>query len=295
MAQISFSNVDFRDENSNSNNIGFFSLKRDQEEALVRIMHDNVESLDIVTVHNITVGGKQRKINCLRDLKEPLDKCPLCKSGVNVQQRLFIHLLVYAQDTAGKIVVLPQVWERAASYAITLKNLMDNYGTLSDCLFKIKRNGKPGDMNTTYDIMYANPSVYVPTMYLKDTAAFSNYSALGYPVLNKSFADIETFIATGSFPGKASAQSAESSDYTVSVPVSPAVPYKTESVSPTYAAPVYQTQAPQPVAVPNYQATPGMTTATGPNPAVTPWGAPTPNPAPWQTPTQTVERPTRKY
>lgn len=275
MAQIRFNNIDTANYQNaqNSNNIGFFFLKNDQDEALVRIMHDSVDSFDLVTVHNVTVGGKQRKVNCLRDPREPLDQCPLCKAGMPVQQRLYIHLLCYTRDETGKVIAQPQIWERAASYAVNLKNLIDNYGTLSDCLFKIKRNGRPGDTNTTYDIMFANPNVYVPDLYPKDANAFANYSALGYPVLNKTYDELDAFINTGEFPPKQTKTQALTSSYTA--PVQTAAPVNN---SYTY-TPVNTTVTEAPLSYSPVQVTPVQSSTTT---------------APWQTPGP-ITRPERKY
>ena len=281
MAQITFNNIETGNQQNNQNlpTMGFFFLKNDQDEALVRIMHDNVESFDILTVHNVTVGGKQRKVNCIRDPHEPLDRCPLCAAGNPVQQRLYIHLLCYTRDENGNIVAHPQIWERTGSYAVTLKNLIDNYGPLSDYLFKIKRNGKPGDTGTTYDIMYANPKVYVPELYPKDTSAFVNYSALGYPVLNKKYEELEAYLATGDFPMKPkvtnpqTAKTNTSSQATYTAPVSPANnTYNTEDVPFTY--------------------TPTMTNAAPPVPPMT--STMGNQQAPWQS-GPVVARPERKY
>ncbi len=203
MAKMSFdtavSNMN-TENNSNSNSIGFFSLKNDGDEAIVRIMHDSVNDFDILTTHPITVGGKYRSINCIREPRDPMDKCPFCKNGTKVQSRIFIHMIQYVTNAQGQIEAKPVVWERSISYATKLKNDINEYGPLSNCIFKIKRNGKAGDMQTTYDMRLGNPSMYNEANYPKLADAFNGYSACGTIVLDKNFDEISTFMATGSFP-----------------------------------------------------------------------------------------------
>lgn len=203
MAQMSFDNIP---ETTNTGeysgtNVEFFNLKNDGDEAIVRIIHDNTASFNIFSVHDrVTVGGKFRKVNCVRDPKDPIDNCPLCASGNNIVNRIFINMIQYFQDQSGQIIGKPVVWERSLVFATKLKNLIDEYGPLSDCICKIKRNGAAGSMDTTYDIFYCNPRVYRDELYPKDVTPFENYSALGTIILNKNAAEIQTFLATGSFP-----------------------------------------------------------------------------------------------
>lgn len=208
MAKISFeeaqSNV-----NSNSSGIGFFSLADDGDEAIVRILHDSTDSFDIVTVHDIQVGDKRKKIDCLRTLRDPLDKCPFCNAGMKTSQRFYIHLLEYQKDESGNIVVLPRIWERSIQYATTIKNLMDEYGPLSDCVFKIRRNGAKGDLHTTYSIMFGNPNVYKEEFYPKDASAFDEYSVVGNIVASKNADEMKYYIVNGSFEDNTESNTSE--------------------------------------------------------------------------------------
>lgn len=203
MAKMSF-NTAVTNMNSvssgNGNRVGIFSLKNDGDEAVVRIMHDSVDDFDILTIHPINVGGKFRSINCIREPRDPMDNCPLCKNGTKIQSKIFIHMIQYVTNEQGQVEAKPVVWERSISYATKLKNDIDEYGPLSNCIFKIKRNGKAGDMQTTYDMRLGNPSMYNDTTYPKVEDAFSDYSVCGNLVLNKTFDEISAFLANGSFP-----------------------------------------------------------------------------------------------
>ncbi len=201
MAQIDFNSIHTGESSTQfSNSVDFFSLKNDGDTAIVRFMHDSTDTFELLTVHDITLNDKYRKANCIRQPNEPLENCPLCATGKRVQQRFFIHLIQYVQDSNGNIIGIPKVWERPASYAYKLKNLIDEYGPLSDSVFKVIRNGAKGSKDTTYDIMFCNPAVYNSDYYVKDGSAFENYSALGRIVLNKNFEELLTYVNTGSFP-----------------------------------------------------------------------------------------------
>ena len=204
MANIKFEQINNGTENTNySNNIGFFSLKDDGDEAVVRFMHDSTDSFDLLTVHPIKINGKYRSVNCLRDPRDPMEKCPLCANGTKIQQKFYIHLIQYVKDENGIIVPQAKIWERPASYAITLKNLIDEYGALSNSVFKVRRNGKAGDLKTTYAILYGNPNLYNEDVYTKVDNCFDNYNPLGFNVLDKKYDELTNFIATGHFDSQA--------------------------------------------------------------------------------------------
>ena len=138
--------------NKDTPQVGFLTLKNDGDEAIVRFMHDSTESFDILTVHPMRVDGKFGKYSCIRDARDPLDKCPLCKNGTKLENRIYIHLIHYVKDENGNIVAVPKVWERSLAYAKELAGLINEYGPLSDCIFKIKRNGAVKSMDTTYQV-----------------------------------------------------------------------------------------------------------------------------------------------
>lgn len=199
MAKISFNDYQ-ANSFSGSSNVGFFSLQNDGDEAIVRILHDSVDSFDIVSVHDVPVQGRNRKVDCLRTMRDPLDKCPFCSAGHKTFQRFYIHLLRYDKDpSTGDIIVSPQIWERSASYGTTLKNLMDEYGPLSECIFKVRRNGAKGDLHTTYSIMFGNPAIYKEEFYPKDVSLFDDYSVVGSVVMSKTADEMNYYIQTGDF------------------------------------------------------------------------------------------------
>ena len=174
----------------NGKYVGYFSLKNDKDEAIVRIMHDTPDDFDFVPVHPATVAGKFANVGCLRGPNDPLDMCPMCEAGNRFSLRMYIHLIQYTTDEQGQIIAQAKVWDRSSSYARTLVNFMNEYGPLSDMIFKIKRNGKAGSTDTTYDLMPASTKIYTEDRYVKDTSLFEDYSALGNAVKVKSFEEM---------------------------------------------------------------------------------------------------------
>lgn len=208
MAKVTY---DYVQETSNLSNsateykVGFLSLKNDGDEAIVRIMHDSVESFDLVTAHDVEIttqnGTKfNRKVNCIREPRDPMSVCPLCEANVPVRSYMFIHLIQYTTDENGRIVASPVIWQRPGYYAKDIANLITEWGNISNYIFKIKRNGAAGNKKTTYTMQMANPNVYPSESYPVDAAAFDGYSAVGSIVLDKTADDIREYLATGSFP-----------------------------------------------------------------------------------------------
>lgn len=178
--------------------VSFFGLKNNKDEAIVRFAFDSLNELEFATVHNVSIGGKYRKANCIREnLSDPVDRCPLCRAGMPLQKRVFIKLIQYnldQLDSTGKPTYSPKVWDRSANFARQLSSYIANYGTLSDYVFKIVRNGNAGDTKTTYDIMPCMPQLYNPELYVKDFSAFANYSVVGTIILNEDYRGLQQIL-----------------------------------------------------------------------------------------------------
>ena len=264
MAKVSF---DVAEQLSSQQNdgVGFFNLKNDGESAIVRILHDSVSDFDLLTVHDIQYNGKYRKLNCVRTPHDPVGACPACKANLKISTKAFIHLIQYEQDETGNIVAKPKIWERSIAYANTLKDLINTYGPLSNSVFKITRNGKPRDMNTTYSILYCPAEMYPVEKYPLQPELFDNYSVLGSVVLDKTPQEIEMFLTTGTFPESSTAGG------TVNAPET--------TVQPTYSAPTQQFNQMAPAGQPPFDP-PYQTVNTSPQPFNQP---------------QQVQRPIRTY
>ena len=180
--------------------VGFFNLKDDGDEAIVKFLYDSVEEFEIFSVHTVYVGGKPRKVSCLRTPKDPIDACPLCKDEQPLQQRVYVRLLQYVKDENGNIVALPKIWERSKGFVQTLKSLIDEYGPLTESVFKVKRSGKAGSKETIYNTFFCNPQVYKPEIYQNRADLFKGYKVFGGLVLDKNFDELQYFVDNGEFP-----------------------------------------------------------------------------------------------
>lgn len=266
MARISFDTFQETEStinNGSSDGIKMFSLKDDGDEAIVRILHNSIEDFDIITTHPVKVGDRRRKASCIRDPREPIDNCPLCKAGYKIQQRFFIHMIQYITNPDGSISAIPCVWERAASeFATKLKTLIDSYGPLTDSLFKIRRNGKAASLDTTYELMYLPNTMFNPEKYPVITDAFKDFDVLGRFVLNKNFDELNAFLVNGEFPKPVKS---EQNTNNVSANTSNNGPVVT--APPVYTPPVtYNVPAASGQGVPTTPAAPsGVATPTRPN------------------------------
>lgn len=270
MAIITADQINYADDGNFS--VGFFSLKNDGEEAIVRIMCDSMSDLEIMTVHPVTVGASafpNRQVNCLRDPRDPLEMCPLCAAGEKVRQKVFIRMIQYDPFTKeGK----PVVWDRVASvFAPKIKSFLDNYGPLSHIMCKIIRHGT--GKSTQYDIVpNINPMEFNETNYPIPENAFEDFTVLGRMVMDKNAEEIMQFMRTGAFPENKNNAIQQNQGYTQQ-PIQQTSQYQ-QPPQQNYQQNTYQPQTEAPQTYVNNQVT---------DPSVPPSSAPG------------LERPTRYY
>lgn len=282
MAKVDFNNLDdveskLNNQNGNGADFSFFTLKNDNDEAVVRFMCDSTDDFDILTIHEVQVGGKYRKMSCIRDPREPLDRCPLCAANTRISNRFFIKMIQYVRESTpdGSQIVVPKatIWERSTNYAKTLKSYIDNYGPLSDIICKVIRHGKAGDMSTTYEIVpNLSKAVYPEEVYVKDPTLFNGIDVLGTVVIDRPYEDLQQFVMTGALPQKPKAEAqAAATDAGMPAEVTPRT--MTQPVSPAPMAPQqpWNVSQPAPVAAPGYTQPSTATPAYAPQPAA---GAP---------------------
>lgn len=206
MAKFNFSDYEQQkataSEQGSRARVSYLALKNDGDEAIVRFMYNSPADLSYETVHDIVLDGRHRKVSCLKSsLYGPVDQCPLCAAQVSRPvQKMYVKLLEYIRNEQNEIVAVPKIWERPASFMEKLKSYFDEGYELSNCIFKIKRHGKAGDTQTTYEIIPANPNIYKPEFYVKDESLFDNYSLSTYVVMEKTFSELQYFVEKGSFP-----------------------------------------------------------------------------------------------
>ena len=171
---------------------GFFSLKDDGDTARVRFMYDGVDSIEAFAVHQIEgEDGRKRYVNCLRDYRDPIDKCPFCREKKQTQVKLFIPIYNIDEDKV-------QIWERGKKFVQKMVSICSRYSNsdtpLCSHTFDIERSGKKGDTSTTYEIYPADKD----NTTLEDLPEVPN--PLGGLVLDKSAEDMDAFLETGYFP-----------------------------------------------------------------------------------------------
>lgn len=239
--------------NGGGQKIGFFKLKNDGDEALVRFNVKSLDDLQFATVHQLGASQKWMKVSCLNPVGSYHDTCPLCAavaSGNNTigkaAKRVYVQLMVAYKDPTTQIfsAAIPVIWERPAGFSREIANLIKDYGDLTTRVFKVTRNGAANCMQTTYPISYI-PLYDKPESVSDDFSAFANFNIAKHSFWEKSLGDINVFLNTGAFPEVARA---------------PQAPMPTDADAPAYTRPVYQppvtteSYAPATPTVPAYQA-----------------------------------------
>jgi hypothetical protein len=232
------------------------------------------------------------KVGCLNPVGSYSDTCPLCSAVASgntsigkAAKRVFVQMMVSYKDAAtGQFsAAIPVIWERPAGFASEIASKLRDYGPLNERVFKVTRNGAAGNMQTTYAISYI-PVYDKPEAVPADFSAFANFNIAKHSYWEKSVADINTFLTTGSFPEVAKPQTQEGA-YVAPTAFSaqPAAP--TFNTQPAPAAPAYVAPA-----APVYTAPVAPTVVT----PVAPVAAPVVNEAPATQPTAT-DRPARNF
>lgn len=166
---------------------GFFYLKDDKDTALVRLMYNNVDDVEGVSVHEVEIGDKKRYVNCLREYGAPVDSCPFCREHMFTVAKLFVPLYDVDND---KVVV----WERGKRFFGKITGICARYPDTVSHTFEIERNGKKGDTGTTYEIYETGQDDTT----LEDLPELPKI--IGGLVLDKTAEDMEYFLQEGDFP-----------------------------------------------------------------------------------------------
>lgn len=166
----------------------FFSLANDKDYQQVRLMYNTMDDVELFSVHEIEVNGQTMYVNCLREYDQPLDECPLCKAANRLQVKMWVPL--YLPDTQEV-----KIWERGRTFVSKLESAARRYKPLASCIFEIERNGKKGDQNTTYELIYMS----------KDETKLEDLPELpeieGGIVKTLTFDQLQEFVNTGKISG----------------------------------------------------------------------------------------------
>ena len=193
--------------------VGYFKLKDDGDIAVARLNIGSTDDLDFASVHTINTGGRWIKVSCLNPLGSYGGECALCsahnansKGAVSkAAKKVFIQMMVSYRDpnsATGYTAPVPVIWDRPAGFSRELANKLMIAGDLRNTLVLITRNGKAGDMQTTYsmDILPATHPVFKPEMIPADFSAFNNFNIARHSYWEKTAEEINTYLTTGQFP-----------------------------------------------------------------------------------------------
>lgn len=169
----------------------FFALKDDKDTAQVRFMYSSVDDIECFAVHQLDVKGeafKKRYVNCLREYRDPLDKCPFCAAKMGTRVKLMVPL--YNVDTETV-----QLWDKGKKFINQLTSLCGRYSSadtpLCAHIFEIERNGKAKDQSTTYSIYEISKDDTI----LEDLPEVPD--VLGSIIEDMSPEDMENYLANG--------------------------------------------------------------------------------------------------
>lgn len=235
-------------ETNNSTKVSYFKLKDDGDIAIARINLSSTDEFMFAAVHTLQVGGKWMKVSCHNPLGLNATGCPLCsahqanpKGSISKSvKKMFIPMLVSYRDpqsTTGYTPVTPVIWDRPAQFSREIANKLMVAGDLKNVLVLITRNGKAGDMQTTYsvDVLPADHPVFKPEMIPADFSAFNNFNIAKHSYWEKTIEEINTFLATGQFPEVAKANNQQTVNNVANVANTYNIPGTTV---PAYTAPV---------------------------------------------------------
>lgn len=165
MAVFNFDQVDqYEDSISQRASFNFFKLPENRWQAKVRFMYGPGESFQGYIVHNVSQDPKKPKyVECLRELGDPLDKCPLCQAGLstNIQYYLPLYVLSITKVINGQLqpeepVNQIMIFQRGKMFKGALDSAIRQSGgtPLVNNVFNIVRNGNNGDQQTTYSVEF---------------------------------------------------------------------------------------------------------------------------------------------
>lgn len=239
--------------------VGYFKLKNDGDIAIARLNIGSTDELMFASVHTIGISGKWIKVSCLNPLGSYNSDCALCsahnanpKGAVSkAAKKLFIPMMVSYRDpnaATGYTAPAPVIWDRPAAFSRELANKLMVAGDLRNTLVLITRNGKAGDMQTTYsmDILPADHPVFKPDMIPADFSAFNNFNIARHSYWEKTAEEIQAYITTGQFPERVQANAQQPATASVATAANTAYAYGAAPASQfvTPAAPVATTTTP---------------------------------------------------
>ena len=209
----------------NDNQISYFNLNGDGASSVVRLLHTSTKTIETAKVHNIMVNQKRKTVKCCGE------GCPLCASKLPSYDRIFIHLIDYAD---GK----EKVWSRTPTILKQLEELETSWGDLSALVLKITR---VGNEFPKYNIMMMPPQTFPPiNRELVDVKISYRF------YMHRSAEELSQFLTTGVMPTHESKSFMSKEEYFKALEKSGGAQPTPNAVPPSYASqsPQYATYAP---------------------------------------------------
>ena len=204
--------------NGNGTKVGYFKLGNDGDIAIARINIASTDELNFAAIHTINTNGRWTKVICHNPLNMNGASCALCAANASnpkgaiskSSKKVYVPMMVSYRDpnaATGYTAPAPVIWERPAGFSRELANKLMIAGDLRNTLVLITRNGKAGDMQTTYsmDILPESHPVFKPDMIPMDFSAFNNFNIARHSYWEKTEEEIQTFLTTGQFPERGQA------------------------------------------------------------------------------------------
>ena len=243
--------------NGDGTKVGYFKLGQDGDIAIARINIASTDELAFAAVHTINAGGRWLKVSCHNPLGFNNGSCALCAANAanpkgavaRSAKKVYIPMMVSYRDpnaATGYTAPAPVIWERPAGFSRELANKLMIAGDLRNTLVLITRNGKAGDMQTTYsmDILPESHPVFKPEMIPMDFGAFTNFNIARHSYWEKTAEEINAYLTTGQFPERVQTNAQPASQTVSQVANTYTTPAYTGPQQPTYTAPVSSNSAP---------------------------------------------------
>ena len=176
---------------------GFFKIEEDGGTKSIRLLYNDIDDIPADIVHRVSVDGKTRWVNCLREnADDPEHICPLCAAKNQRQRRVFLRVFEITKfDKKGNPVEGDvKYWDRGNKIISDLESLSRRYAPLVSHVFEVERKGKRGDMSTSYKFY----ETFDDDKTLEDFP--QEEDILGTIILDKTAEEMDEFIETGSFP-----------------------------------------------------------------------------------------------
>lgn len=210
MANYNFTDYESKRSQADKPKVGYFSsLKDDGDEAVVRLNYNTKADFKVVTIHRISDEGRWKDVECLKGMYDTDDKCPLCKSGDKMKSKIYVQMIQYNKDEQGKITAEPVIWSRGYGFVPELLEVIADAvedekiapnTPIRDIVFKIKRVGAKGSLDTRYKLKVMQPAVVPEKVFVKDFSAFEGFDSSHHDYWVKSAEDLSYFVTNKKFP-----------------------------------------------------------------------------------------------